>query len=110
MKRLTRRLLATSMLFATGCGSASFQYVPTTGEQTQPKAVGCDFAILSTPPTREYIELGVLQPNSQFRTKDVQVFRQQVDADVCRAGGDAVLAEINGTGQYVRGTVIRYEQ
>jgi hypothetical protein len=31
-----------------------------------------------------------------------------VAAAVCRAGGDAVLAEVNGLGQYVRGTVIRY--
>jgi hypothetical protein len=34
--------------------------------------------------------------------------RDKVAADVCRAGGDAMITEVNGVGQYVRATVVKY--
>jgi hypothetical protein len=41
---------------------------------------------------------------------DPTEFKNAVRADVCRVGGDVVLIETNGFGNYVRGTVLRKVQ
>jgi hypothetical protein len=51
----------------------------------------------------------VLEPGRwRGATGSVEEFRESVGPSVCANGGDAVVAEINGIGEYVRGTVIRF--
>lgn len=35
-------------------------------------------------------------------------FREKVTEQVCAAGGDAVITQINGYGCYIRGVVVRF--
>lgn len=89
-----------------GCG---YRYTPTTQNAAAAKPANCMFDLLTTRPSRPFVELGVLEPQgSQGKQRTAAAFRDSVAADVCRVGGDAVLTEVNGLGDYVRGTVIKY--
>ena len=92
-----------------GCGG-SYRYAQTTSVTAPAKPETCSFDVLSTRPDRPYDELGVLDfsGDQMAVAKSVTSFRDRVRPHVCGAGGDAVLAEVNGVGYYVRGTVIRY--
>jgi hypothetical protein len=96
-------------LVVAGCiqYAAHYDYVPTTQTRAAPKPENCDFELLTTRPDRPYDELGIVEPAVK-RASSVVEFRDRIRADVCRAGGDAVLSEIGGSGLYERGTVIRY--
>jgi|SRR5467141_3707706 len=103
-------------LLAVGC-AAETQYTPTS-VRSQPKPENCSFDILTTRPQRIFDELGIIDftgglvdgtgrraglPDNAAELKD------KTAQTVCGAGGDAVLAEVNGRGQYIRATVIRYK-
>ena len=91
------------------CGSSlyAYDYAPTTRYAAfAPRPVGCAFDLLTTPPGRPYVEIGVLE--TLFGASSAPTFSASVDAQVCRVGGDAVLTEVNGRGVYVRGTIVRY--
>jgi hypothetical protein len=116
---MTRRRLPhawAASLLAVGC--ATPQYTPASSVRAQPKPADCSFDILTTRPQRLFDELGIIDftggliyqtgrraglPESASELKD------KTATTVCRAGGDAVLADVNGLGQYVRATVIRYK-
>jgi hypothetical protein len=89
-------------------GCVGYKYSTTTSVTAPSKPESCEFDVLSTRPDRPYDELGVLETSAGYEARSVSSFRDAILRDVCRAGGDAVLAEVNGLGHYVRGTVIRY--
>jgi hypothetical protein len=91
-----------------GCASLEFEYTPTTVQRAPAKPTGCDFEVLTVRPDRHFVELGVLESRS-LPTASVATFRTAVAPKVCAAGGDAVLAMMDGKGWLVRGTVIKYE-
>jgi hypothetical protein len=90
----------------TGCAAAAYNYVPTTSQSAAARPAGCGIDVLTARPDRPFVELGVLEWG--IPTNSVAAFRTAVRPKVCAAGGDAVLAEVNGNGTYVRGTVLRY--
>lgn len=85
------------------------RYVLTkTGTPAAAKPKGCDFAIVTTKVERAYEEVAIL--DSTVTAENAAAFKQAVGPDVCELGGDAVLAEVNGKGGYVRGTVLRWKE
>lgn len=78
-----------------------------TGAPGAAKPKGCDFALVTTKVERAYEEIAIL--DSTVTAEDAASFKQAVGPDVCELGGDAVLAEVNGKGGYVRGTVLRWK-
>jgi hypothetical protein len=101
---MKRRLLCL-VLAAAGC--SAYRYERSTSITAPPKPANCSFDILASRPDRPYDELGVLDPQ-RAALGDQASFREAIRADVCRAGGDAVVAEVSSQGYYVSGTVIRY--
>jgi len=104
-------ILAGFVATASGC-AAAYVYGPTTPGDAPAKPSGCGFELLDTAPSRPFDELGVLAP------KDIEYgdlsgggipFKESVGAQVCAAGGDAVVVERDLFSRYVRGTVIRYK-
>ena len=92
-----------------GCLVTTFPYSHT-AEHTYPvKPENCKFRVLSTIPKGDYEEIGVFNIDwgdfSQPSTPDE--LKQIVQKDVCKAGGDIVVGEVNGSGVYVRGTLFR---
>jgi hypothetical protein len=90
----------------TGCVGVGYNYIPTTSQRAAARPAGCGIDILTARPDRPFVELGVLEFG--IPTNSVAAFRTAVQPKVCAAGGDAVLAEVNGSGTYIRGTVLRY--
>jgi hypothetical protein len=77
----------------------------------QPRAAGCSFTVLNKPPDQAYDSLGVLAPADITTSKlpsDEAAFKKAAGAQICAAGGDAVVVERNGEGRHVRATVIRW--
>jgi hypothetical protein len=97
-----------ALLFA---GCVGYTYTATTQTAATAKPAGCAFDLLTTRPERAYAELGVVEhggtPNTGGATT-AGAFKDMVANAVCRAGGDAVITEVNGMGIYVRGTVLKY--
>lgn len=72
-----------------------------------PKPATCDFRIINLPPGgNEYEEVATLTP-TRDKARTPESFKKAVHEDVCRVAGDLVVTEINGNGEYVRGTVLR---
>jgi len=100
-----------------GC-TAHSEFTPSTGAKLQPRPDACAFDVLTTQPNRPFDTLGShdVAPavahggGSTGRPSSASEFKTVVGPSVCKAGGDAVLAEVNGLGEYVRGTVIRYRE
>jgi hypothetical protein len=102
--------LLSLLLAVAGCGPMYFY--GTTGSITVPsKDPKCSFELLTGTPPRSFDELGVVAPEDieygSLAAGSPQ-FADQIRPMVCAAGGDAVVAEQNQWGRYVRGTVIKY--
>jgi hypothetical protein len=97
------------LVLVSGC-FGGYRYTPTTATRSSAREPSCQFEILRTRPQREYLELGALDVKGDVTASphDVATFRKLVQRSVCAAGGDAVLAVVNGFGAYVSGTVIKY--
>jgi hypothetical protein len=83
----------------------------TTATTAPPREAQCRFDILTVAPSRPFDEVGIVEGHASpwgVGVNDVDEFREQIARAVCSHGADAVLAEINGFGQYVRGTLIHY--
>lgn len=78
------------------------------------KQPGCDFSIVTTKAERPYEEIGIVDFVTGFITgpsaRDASTFKEAIRGKVCELGGDAVFAEVNGYGQYIRGTVLRWKE
>ncbi len=97
-----------SLVVAAGAmGCVSYQMSVTTPTPGPSRTSTCDFRVLNLPPGGgEYEEIATLTP-ARGRATTPEEFKEAVKDDVCHVGGDVVLAEINGQGWYVRGTVLR---
>ncbi len=113
MRNSTATVLA-SMLAA--C-SAEKQYTPTSTKAVAAKPANCQFDILTLRPARAVEELGIIDFTGGTRgtlgyrrgvARSAGELKEMIGPDVCRAGGDAVITEVNGSGEYVRATVVRY--
>jgi hypothetical protein len=79
-----------------------------TGAVGVAKPASCDFIIATTKVDRPYDEIAILDCDAN-KAGDVAAFKESVRTQVCGIGGDAVIAEVNGYGSYVRGTVLKWK-
>lgn len=97
-----------------GC-AASYSYHNNTDTTYPSKSEDCDFQIKSSNPGPDYVEIGIIavkfnladRSGNPIGTSDPIEFKEKIRKIVCQAGGDIVVGEVNGNGQYVRGTVFR---
>lgn len=90
-----------------GCTQiATYTLTKSTTSATRPNTSTCSFRVVNLVPQGEYEELGMLVP--EYRgAADPAEFETAVRAQVCSIGGDVVVTEINASGAYIRGTVLR---
>jgi hypothetical protein len=91
-----------------GCSVGRYAFVPTTSASQPPRERGCAIDLLMARPSRPFVEVGMVE-STGLRTASAAEFLDKSREAVCRAGGDAVLAEINHLGYYVRGAVLKYQ-
>jgi hypothetical protein len=89
----------------TGCGSSNYVVTRTSAAPVVSKAPDCDFAIL-THAEPDYEEVAMFERENQPAMTAAE-FQKMVRKQVCEVGGDAVVAEIDNQGAYLRGTVLR---
>jgi len=96
---------------AVGCASMSPNYSLTKSAASgAPKAANCDFAVMTVPSDRPQEQVAILDAELvPYAATTAAEFQDAVRKQVCEVGGDAVLAEINGHGRYVRGTIVRWK-
>ncbi len=88
-----------------GCVSRSYLVTRTGTGPVVSKAPDCDFAVLTTQGDRAYEEVAILERDGEPAVTAVE-FQKIVRRQVCELGGDAVLAEVDNQGAYLRGTVL----
>ncbi|MCC6811138.1 MAG: sel1 repeat family protein [Deltaproteobacteria bacterium] len=79
------------------------------------KPASCEFIVATSLPSADYVEIAVVDVSPKARSKytgeglgmakTLQDFKREAAPYVCEAGGDLLLAEMNGLGDYVRGVV-----
>jgi hypothetical protein len=74
-----------------------------TGGARPPRAGDCDVRVVASTPNG-YEEIGVIATNAV--TYRLDVYKRVVTPAVCGAGGEVVVAQINGAGTIVRGVVM----
>lgn len=57
-------------------------------------------------PESGYTEIGILDQSGHGDIRTASDFESSVRSHVCAAGGDAIVARLSGTGQYMGGTVL----
>ena len=68
----------------------------------------CHVRLVATEPGEEYEEIGILSVDGDERAfRDPGLFLQEAREEVCRAGGEVVVTQVNGYGSIVRGVVFR---
>lgn len=87
-----------------GCGVATS--FTRTGQKLPSRAETCTFEMLTAQPSGNYIELGTLDLTSGA-TSNLGEFRSAIRPQVCKAGGDAAFAFINGYGYYIKAVVLK---
>jgi hypothetical protein len=112
-----KRSVVVALLSALAGCSAQPQYTQTSTKGAAARPKDCQFDVLTMRPAGAIEQLGIIDfqggaVSSTGRRNGLPDtaadLREKVAPDVCRAGGDAVIAEVNGLGQYLRATVIKY--
>ena len=82
-------------------------YSQTSGQAYSPKPPNCNFRMQATPPDPSvFEEIGIM--NGMSGTNDILRYQKIIAEQVCSAGGDLVVGEVNGAGYYCRGRVYKY--
>jgi hypothetical protein len=111
--------LGPALFFVLACASVSQpKFTPNSSTRADAKPSDCKFDVLTLPPAQPVDELGIIDfeggatnfdTGRRLGVSDTAArLRQAVAFDVSRVGGDAVLGQVNGVGQYIRATVLRY--
>lgn len=90
-----------------GCTPTTFAFSPTING-TKAKQENCPFEVLTSPPTRDFEEIGTLDFYNGPEPKTLAAFKSAVSNQVCAVGGDAVVATVDAKGVFSKGTVIGY--
>jgi hypothetical protein len=96
------------LLVIASCVPTSFTYTPATNRGEVAKPENCVVEVVTTPPAKDFEEVGQLDFYNGTEPKTVDDFKSSVAKQVCQVGGDVVIAIANDKGQYTRGTVVRY--
>jgi hypothetical protein len=103
-------VLACCAFSLAACRPIRYVYEPSQVPIGPGRRLDCRFSVLTVPPARPFEELGLLEQSVQGDLAwDTATFAKAVQANVCQAGGDAVVVHFDRWGAYVRGTVIRYQ-
>jgi len=97
------------MLTVLGCVVKNYKVTRTSATASTAKPATCDFTIATTKVERPYEEIAILD-RQDYLARDAGEFKELIKKDVCELGGDVVFAEVNGYGQYTRGTVLRWTE
>jgi hypothetical protein len=95
------------LVFVAACVQTTYSWTPASGLPISPKPENCTFDVLTTPPTDNYDEIGTLDLYNGEAPKTPDAFRAAVSKQVCRVGGDAVIAISDDKGRYTKGSVIK---
>ena len=101
MKRLI------SFLVLAGCTPTTFVFSASMTTIT-PKPDTCAVDVMTSPPSRDFEEVGTLALYDGPPPKTLDAFKKAVERKVCEEGGDAVIAIADAKGQLTKGTVIAY--
>ncbi|HEX6245578.1 MAG TPA: hypothetical protein VFZ61_31860 [Polyangiales bacterium] len=104
---MQRQLLCLAVAAVLGCGGATTAFVPT-GPTLAALPDSCDFSVVASPAPGS-TELGTIELKYMKQTDwiyDEKAFKRKVRTQVCRSGGDSVVARINDNGLYMSGTVL----
>lgn len=113
MTRLALLALALAAAAAACAAPIRYDFTRTTTANATVRPADCQIELFTAPPGKPYVELGVLDWHRRELSKrayNAADFMRAVRPQVCGVGGNAVLAEVNDDGAYVRGTVIRLHQ
>lgn len=93
------------IIFTQGC-STFMSYSNTSDKQYSPKPSNCDFKIKVTDSgLGDYEEIGII--SGCAGQKDISSYKSTIQPDVCKAGGDLVVARTNGYGVFCQGVVFK---
>src|SRR4051812_8629334 len=110
MQSLARLVFALcSCLAIAGCVEPSPLFTPSGAVRYAPLPDRCPLVIASAVP-EGFEEIGVIDLNTSGSTgapKTQSTFKRLIAPTVCRTGGELVVAQANGVGEYVRGTIYR---
>jgi hypothetical protein len=115
---MSKKLALGPALFLVLACSASPNFTPNSATRADAKPSDCKFDVLTLQPSQPVDELGIIdfvdgttisRTGRRIGVPDTAAeLRQRIASEVCRVGGDAVLGQVNGVGQYIRATVLRY--
>ena len=104
------RQLVLPLLFLSGVGCGpTYRFSSSVAQTPDPRTEECNFHLVDAWPYPGYHQIGVVEYDGSFGsspTTDHGEFWNQIQAEVCRGGGEVVIAQINGLGWYVRGIVL----
>jgi hypothetical protein len=78
-----------------GCSFAQVHLTVTTSAPLTPKAKGCEFSVTSVRPERAADDIATLDSGGCHASR---AFQQAIADDVCKVGGDVVIAQTNDAG------------
>ena len=105
--RFDALMIVTTVAIATcvsGCGRAEFH---SNGTRFPPKMEDCPLRILGAFPGPGWVEIGTISIQAP-RDYDPEMFVYRVRDELCEAGADAVVTEVNGSGKIARGVVLKF--
>jgi len=105
MKRALPYLAVVAVI---GCGGATTAFTRT-GPTLAAQPDGCEVSVLTASPKEPSTELGTIDIRYAKQTDWIykeSAFKRKVRADVCRSGGDTVVAHINDNGLYMNARVL----
>jgi uncharacterized protein YceK len=92
--------------------SACAPVLTRTGPTSPPRGQTCDFQLLTTVPSRPYVELGVVDlPMDALGANmitNLADFKAKIAPQVCEAGGDVALTTANTYGMYLKATILKF--
>ena len=106
------RLSLIALLVVLPSCATQFATTVTSSRTLTPKQADCTFAVVTSRdrPSEELAILDIKPIGFGPTIRTAADFKELVQNKVCELGGDAVYAEINGLGVYVRGTVLRWKE
>jgi hypothetical protein len=101
--RLVARLVAAACCIS-GCVQTE---LTRTGPKQTPRDENCAFRIFTSVPSSGFVEIGTIDVSPIDATRSLSELKEQIQAYVCQAGGDAAVAITNGAGSYIKATVLK---
>ena len=103
------RLAALLTLLASLSACADSTALTRTGPEYPPRDPSCDFLAFAGRPATGFTEIGTvdIEPKSWAPFIRIDDFKEEIRPYVCQAGGDAVVAYVNGHGWYIKAVVLK---